>query len=158
MSRASSAGGPPVTTLAATLDRLRSDLAQAQPPARLPAAARRAVAARRPRARWVRWSGAVACGLVLFVSVLLMVPPPGPVTSRAAVSAADVVVPLVPLVPLEQWPGGGAQAGWLVRAELTADRLATLGLPYDPARAADTVQAEVLVDPAGRVLALRLPR
>lgn len=155
MSRASSAGGPPVTTLAATLDRLRNDLAQAEPPARLPAAARRAVAARRPRARWVRWSGAVACGLVLLVSVLLMVPPPGPVTSRAAVSSADVVVPLV---PLEQWSGGGAQAGWLVRAELTADRLATLGLPYDPARAADTVQAEVLVDPAGRVLALRLPR
>jgi hypothetical protein len=43
-----------------------------------------------------------------------------------------------------------------VASDLPQDRLAALGLPYDPTRAADRVRAELLVHPSGLVLALRL--
>ena len=60
-----------------------------------------------------------------------------------------------PLVPPERWPRDAAPA-WLVRTELPGERLAALGLPYDPARAGDRVRAELLLHPSGEVLAVRL--
>lgn len=57
------------------------------------------------------------------------------------------------------WAGGAqAAAGWVVRTELPRERLAALGLPYDPARAGETVRAELLLHPSGDVLAVRLAR
>ena len=49
----------------------------------------------------------------------------------------------------------GATA-WLVSTEMSRQQLISLGLPFDPARAADTVPAEVLLRPNGELLAVRL--
>ncbi|WP_374675272.1 hypothetical protein [Ideonella sp.] len=55
------------------------------------------------------------------------------------------------------WQDGANTApAWVVRTELPRERLAALGLPYDPARAAEPVAAELLMHPAGDVLAVRL--
>lgn len=59
----------------------------------------------------------------------------------------------------ELWQGGAEAApAWVVRTELPRERLAELGLPYDPARAGDLVHAELLMHPSGDVLAVRLTR
>ena len=60
----------------------------------------------------------------------------------------------LPLVPPERWPREAA-AAWLVSTELPGERLAALGLPYDPGRAGDSVRAELLLHPSGEVLAVR---
>ena len=49
----------------------------------------------------------------------------------------------------------GATA-WLVSTEMSRQQLVTLGLPFDPARAAEMVPAEVLLRPNGELLAVRL--
>ena len=54
----------------------------------------------------------------------------------------------------ERWPAGETQA-WLVRTEMPEERLAALGLPYDPARAGESVRADLLMHPSGEVLAVR---
>jgi hypothetical protein len=107
-------------------------------------------AAPRRTAVWA-WSGAAACACVLVASALLMLrlPPPMPVDLGLRASG------FVPLVAPEQWPRDAATA-WLVSTELQGERLAALGLPYDPARAGDSVRAELLLRPSGEVLAVRL--
>jgi hypothetical protein len=42
-----------------------------------------------------------------------------------------------------------------VSTELQGERLSALGLPFDPARAGDSVRAELLLHPSGEVLAVR---
>ncbi len=103
-------------------------------------------------ARWA-WSGAAACALLLVGSVLLMLGEP---TSRgpATASGGERMAGFMPLVPEEDWPTGDAPA-WVVNTELRRDRLVALGLPFDPAHAADSVRAELLVRPSGEVLAVR---
>jgi hypothetical protein len=64
----------------------------------------------------------------------------------------------VPVVAQERWSrlqeeGGAA---WVVSAELPAQRLISLGLPFDPARAGDSHRAELLVRASGEVLAVRV--
>lgn len=104
------------------------------------------------------WGWAVA-GLVALLAALwgagLLPGAPVPVLPTAAATSG-----FVPVVPFEQWqrlladaPGGTA---WLVSAELPRDRLAALGLPFDPARAGDAVPAELLLHPTGEVLAVRV--
>lgn len=61
----------------------------------------------------------------------------------------------VPVVPQERWPTDDSPA-WLVSTDLQRDRLAALGLPFDPTRAGESVRAELLVRPSGQVLAVRL--
>jgi hypothetical protein len=57
----------------------------------------------------------------------------------------------------ELWQGGAEAApAWVVRTEMPRERLAALGLPYDPARAGEPVHAELLMHPSGDVLAVRL--
>jgi hypothetical protein len=70
-------------------------------------------------------------------------------------------------------PGGGANGGtggtaerggdsdqqaaaWVLTTELPQQRLAAMGLPYDPGRAAEPLRAELLVAGSGEVLAVRL--
>lgn len=149
------------TPLAALLRQAAGELAEAQPPAwTWPAGAPRptpAPATTRPRiARWLagpapswRWAGA-ACALLLGVSVLLMLQPP---PAAPAVVASD----FVPVVPAERWPDG-VDAAWIVRTEWPAERLAMLGLPYDPAHAARPVPTELLMRPSGELLAVRVLR
>ena len=54
--------------------------------------------------------------------------------------------------------GGVEATAWVVTTELPQQRLAALGLPYDPGRAADRLRAELLVAASGEVLAVRLLR
>ena len=63
----------------------------------------------------------------------------------------------LPLVSAEQWAQvqGGAEPVWIVPTELPRERLALMGLPYDPARAAEPVRADVMLHRSGQVLAVR---
>jgi hypothetical protein len=103
----------------------------------------------RPARRWWAWSGGAAVAAMLVgASALLVLAPPAAVPQRGGGE-------FLPLVPREDWPDEASPA-WLVSSELPQERLAALGLPYDPARAAERVRAELLVHPSGLVLALRL--
>jgi hypothetical protein len=128
-----------------------------QPPPAVWAAVRQAHArqhaapAPRPR-RWA-WSGVFACAVLLVGSTLLMRVPPAPPQPHA-----DGGSGFLPLVSPERWNGATAEPIWLVRTELPRERLAALGLPYDPARAGDNVRAELLMHGSGEVLAVRFLR
>lgn len=120
-----------------------------------------AATVRAPR-RWVwpaAWSGAVACALVVLVSALLMVQGPprtGEVLPQQA-GASD----FLPVAAPDRWIRLGREghdAAWLVTTEMPRDRLAALGLPYDPTRAGENVRAELLMHPSGEVLAVRFLR
>jgi hypothetical protein len=159
----------PLVYLSELLRAAAQDLARQQPPAgrdaAVLAAMRRALpnatAAPAPPAprRWWRplaWSGVASCAaLLLGVGLLLMLEPP-PATEEHA--ASD----FLPLVPSERWSGylrdSQAQPAWLVATEMPRERLALLGLPYDPAQAGERVRAELLLHPSGDVLAVRILR
>jgi hypothetical protein len=147
-------------SLAAALRRAADDLAPQAPPAaawdglraRLgpPARALQAVPATPgPAARWSRraWPVALGAGALLLASLALMLRP-------AVLPAAAPPSPFVPIAAREAWPAPGA--AWLVRAELPRERLAEFGLPFDPARAAERVPAQLLLRPDGAVLAVRV--
>lgn len=81
--------------------------------------------------------------------------PRGPDMSRLA-AAENGFVPVASAERWERLAGMGASPAWLMTADLPAERLAAYGLPYDPGRAAEVVRAELLLNPAGEVLALRV--
>lgn len=150
--------GLPSEPLAVALKRAAAVLdAQSPPPGG--AAALLAELRHRPQpgaraGRWLRltaWSGGVAAFamLALASTVLVLAPPPG------AGALATPSGEFLPLAPREDWPDEAAP-GWLVPTEITPEKLAALGLPYDPADTAASRRAELLVHASGRVLALRL--
>jgi hypothetical protein len=67
-------------------------------------------------------------------------------------------VPVVPPQRLAQLARQPLEAGppWIVSAEMPRERLAAFGLPFDPTRAGEPVRAELLLHPAGEVLAVRI--
>jgi hypothetical protein len=144
----------PVMTLSQALAQARQHLqAQLPPPDLATQLQARVAAARgpsRPAARWA-WSGAFACALLLVGSVALMLGHPD---KPQMASGGERMAGFLPLVPEEDWPAGDAPA-WLVNTEIRRDRLVAMGLPFDPARAGDSVRAELLVRPSGEVLAVR---
>ena len=93
------------------------------------------------------------------VHALLATPP-------VALSPASHTHPVRELAGTAFLPLGGADrlpqlaqdggVAWLVRTELPRERLGLLGLPFDPARAGDRVPAELLLNPSGEVLAVRI--
>jgi len=103
--------------------------------------------------RWLRrlaWgSGALGAAAVLLLSVVLLLDPPD---GRAAPLAA-AGSGFIPLVPESELRGA---AVWLQPAELPRERLALLGLPFDASRADELVRAELMLNPRGQVLAVRL--
>ena len=119
------------------------------------------VADRRPRPRPMRRLAAVlgwslgATVAAASVAVLLIDPrPPEAGTSRSVATA------FLPVAGPERWREFSEapdvqRAAWVVNAELPRASLASMGLPYDPARAAEPVRAELLMHPAGDVLAVR---
>lgn len=107
--------------------------------------------ARTAARRWQAWGGASAAAVIVLGTALLMLRP----TELAAPKAADVASDFVRLAPPDRWPADPSTA-WLVSTEMSGDRLAALGLPFDPARAGDRQRAELLVASSGDVLALRL--
>jgi len=155
-------------SLAQALQRAAQDLHTAQPPADTLANVRAhwqasgappAVAVRSPprraAARWLprhpwAWPGAAAVALALVGSVVLLLRPPPAAQPGAGADESR----FVNLVPPERWPQE-ASAAWLVRTELTSDRLAAMGLPFDPARAGQPLQADMLMRSTGEVLAVR---
>lgn len=154
-------GGP--VTLAAALEQARAELAREQPPAAIRHALRADFARRHPRRRRpLRWllSGAGVCLLLLAGSLVVMLVLPEPPVSdweRQALATG-----FVPVAPAERWPRHARDAGtapaWVITTELPRERLATLGLPFDPARAGEPVRAQLLLHPSGDVLAVRVLR
>ena len=134
----------------ALLQRLQPAPGVAQPPMSMPNQAARG--APRRWLRWTAWSGGAAVAVMLLLGSVVLVLAPPPLQSTAA---AGVGGEFLPLVSREDWPEDTSPA-WLVASDLPQERLAALGLPYDPTRAADRVRAELLVHPSGLVLALRL--
>lgn len=150
---------PPFTsppTLATALRAAAADLAAQEPPRTLQAQMLAAAsllrpAAPRPGRGWARWAPAAVCAAVFAGSAFMMLrlPERAP-TEDSAVRGAGFMA----LAPPDRWPRESGTA-WLVSTELQGERLAALGLPYDPARAAEGVRAELLLHPSGEVLAVR---
>lgn len=113
------------------------------------------------------WGGAMACVLVLLGAGWLMVQAPhGPEGGPLLAETRPLrETGFWPVADPDRWAGPGAdgappaqatQAAWVVRTELPAERLAVLGLPYDPGQAARPVRAELLLHASGDVLAVRV--
>lgn len=83
-----------------------------------------------------------------------------PAREPHAAALATAFVPVVPAERLVQLAQRPLDAGlpWVVTAEMPRERLAAFGLPFDPARAGEPVRAELLLHPAGDVLAVRIVR
>jgi hypothetical protein len=177
-------GSEPVLSLAAQLHSARAELQQLQPPtqvlpellaafdrlhAHVPVRATALQRLHHGLAQWLASGGvggagpshgrarwATACVLAVTVGLIVLMQPPLPThaddPARAPVAAQASFLPLVP-------PGkmAGSPAAWLVPAELSHANLASLGAPFDPSRAGETVHAELLVNARGDVLAVRFP-
>ena len=180
--RAGDSALPP--ELADAFAQLRIDLAGAHAPpavwarvrgaalqAAMPRAPSGAVAGVRPAIAWPT----LAAGMAVMAALLLVwwVGPGRHQPARPPVATPDMGAGPVGRVPrasgfvpvasperfAELWQGGAQAApAWVVRTELPRERLAALGLPYDPARAGEPVHAELLMHPSGDVLAVRLTR
>ena len=141
------------TTLAATLRAAAAELQAQQPPpalqARIRAALPRPVSRPARRVVWA-WSGGAAFATVLLGSALMVLRPAPPLMVDDGLRFGA----FVRIAPDDHWPTGET-AAWLVRTEVPSERLAALGLPYDPARAGDSVRADLLMHPSGEVLAVR---
>jgi hypothetical protein len=109
--------------------------------------------------RWAAWglSGAALCALALIGSVLLLLLSP---QDSPELAARQLGSGFVTVASAERWQQllreDGVASAWLVPTELPRERLAALGLPFDPARAGDRVSAELLMHPSGEVLAVRV--
>jgi hypothetical protein len=79
---------------------------------------------------------------------------PNTSTSSAAVSAANLGE-FVSLASAEDMARAREQANWVMPAELSQAQLAAFGMPFNPAHAADTLRAELLVADSGDVLGVR---
>lgn len=116
------------------------------------ARARRASAATARGDRWLAWPLALAASIAVLSFVVRSLPPDAVVANPAAVSrpGGDEFVPVVPLADIE-----GVGDALVVPARLPRTTLAQLGLPINPARAADAIDTELLVRRDGSVLAVR---
>lgn len=110
---------------------------------------------------WLRrlaWgSGALGITAAVLLSLLMLLDPPG---SSGADPVAATGSGFIPLVPDGEFraalDAGRSAAVWLQPAELPRERLALLGLPFDAGRADEFVRAELMLNPSGQVLAVRL--
>ena len=112
----------------------------------------------------LRWRGsavwaalASAVLLVLSTALLLTSAATSPDSVERIASARGAELPFVPVAGAEAWPApGGGAAAWLIRAELPRERLAEFGLPFEPSRAGERVEAQLLLRDNGQVLAVRV--
>jgi hypothetical protein len=165
MMKTSDASPPRPASLADWLWAVAQDLRQRAPsPERddavLTAMRQQFAAARRGRSssRW-RWAlaGPALCASVLVACVwLLGSAPPGESGATVLGNAGSGFIVLVSADRWAAYEKAGAGTAWLVPAEVSRERLALLGLPYDPADAAAPVRAELLVHASGDVLAMRV--
>ena len=128
-----------------------------------PTATDRAVAAAVARARrtnrtasrgdrWLAWPLALAASIAVLSLVVRSLPPEAVVPDAAVIAqaAGDEFMPVVPIADIES-----ATDALVVPARLPRTTLAQLGLPINPARAADAIDTELLVRRDGSVLAVR---
>lgn len=111
---------------------------------------------------WLQgWRGAAfaaACAALLVLVVL----PSDPFESEEPADAApqwNRMAGFVPVAGHEHWRRAAEAAPgqvWLVPAEMPRERLAVLGLPYDPARVGERVRTQLLVHASGDVIAVRV--
>jgi hypothetical protein len=103
--------------------------------------------------RWLAWPLALAASIAVLSLVVRSLPPEAVMAEPAAPfarTAADDFMALVPLADIEK-----AGDAMVVSARLPRMTLAQLGLPVNPARAADAIDTELLVRRDGSVLAVR---
>ena len=102
--------------------------------------------------RWLAWPLALAASIAVLSFVVRSLPPEAVVAEPAPSmrAGADEFLPVVPLADIER-----AGDALVVPARLPRTTLAQLGLPINPARAADAIDAELLVRRDGSVLAVR---
>lgn len=110
--------------------------------------------------RWLRrlaWStGGLGATAAVLLAAMLLLDPPGSQTAQAA-TAGSGFIPLVSERELQAaLTAGRGAAVWLQPTELPRERLALLGLPFDAARADEPVRAELMLNPSGQVLAVRI--
>ncbi|HVZ46985.1 MAG TPA: hypothetical protein VHA82_24470 [Ramlibacter sp.] len=100
------------------------------------------------------WAGVGTAFTALFAwaSVMFLAPAQG--DAEATLLAGG----FVPVAANERWQAASVSgdAAWLVATELAPERLAALGLPYDPGRAGQPVRAQLLMHSSGDVLAVRV--
>lgn len=150
------------------LRRAGDTLAGEAPPAAVPDAVWKAFAqAPRPeparRSPWrLAWAGGGLAGATLVLAMALLVS-----AARDPLDGVPQAAAATPFLPVaassERWPQLLREArehgpAWVVPTELPRDSLAAMGLPYDPARAGESVRAELLVHASGDVLAVRFVR
>jgi hypothetical protein len=138
------------------LRRVANELAAQLPPGDLRDRIHRAVRHREETSAWwkpaLAWTGAATAAVALFVALHVV---RAPAEEQATVLASD----FVPVGTGDRWREALARGtAWLVPTELPQAQLAALGLPYDPARAAESVRAQLLVHSSGDVLAVRVIR
>ena len=106
------------------------------------------------RPRWLSWAGWAGLSTVCVVFAVVFV-----VFSQVD-ETQDVAADegFVTLVNNAVWVRAHAGTGrtWLVTTELPRSRLAALGLPYDPSRAGERMDAQFLMHSSGEVLAVRV--
>lgn len=149
---------------------LRSALADLEPPTMVDAAVERAIRGRASAQRRARIARAAVVPLAIAATIAgialvnrsLLAPQRGAASTSVASTAAaparteaggTAFVPLVSLAELEHTRETLVVAMQLPRASLTE-----FGVAVNPARAADSVPAELLIRPDGAVLAIRFVR
>jgi hypothetical protein len=111
---------------------------------------------------WLRrlaWgAGSLGATAAALLCAVLLLDPPGSISSaHAAATAGSGFIPLVPEHEFRAALTAERSAVvWLQPTELPRERLALLGLPFDAARADEPVRAELMLNPSGRVLAVRI--
>jgi hypothetical protein len=100
--------------------------------------------------RWLVWPLALAASIAVLSFVVRSLPPEAVVAPPAVRTGGDEFLPVVPIADIER-----AGDALVVPARLPRTTLAQLGLPINPARAADAIDAELLVRRDGSVLAVR---
>ncbi len=163
-----------ITTLASALSELSADLDRHEPPPlprrrpAVPGPARMAPQATGWR-RFGAWlpAGAALCAVGLLASVVLLVLGDDPAGDAARQRAALAMRPapgvtatgFLSVAGGDRWRALSRDeptTAWLVSTDMPRERLAALGLPFDPARADERVKAELLMHASGEVLAVRV--
>jgi hypothetical protein len=145
-----------------TLDALRHEIAQLEPPpaiAQALAAAVRAVPRKTQRhswrdswrERWPVWPAAVAVTIGIVAWTLQA--QRGELRSAPAGVSAPAATEFIPVVPVRDIAND--QGAYVVATQMPRVMLSDFGLPVNPARAADTISSELLVRRDGTVLAVR---
>jgi hypothetical protein len=140
---------------------LKAATADALPPARTDRAVADAIARAERKRRlansvpWREWLLPAALAAAAAVVAFLVLPlPPKVIADDPAVDAQrEADNAFVPVVPMSEIAEAGSAL--VVPASMPRMMLAQLGLPLDPARAGDEIDAELLVRRDGSLLAVR---